>query len=199
MRFEALVGQDMEQLIGQKLHNRYHIQSLLGRQVGRRTFLATDLNTQTAVVLKILLFGSDFIWEDLKLFEREAETLKSLAHPAIPQYLDFFEVETELGKGFVLVQSYIKGKSLQQWVKSGRTFSQAGLQAIATQLLEILDYLHHRQPAVVHRDIKPSNILLRTGSGDHSVQVYLVDFGSVQTVRAWRHNDHCGHLWLYAA
>jgi hypothetical protein len=34
----------MDKLIGKVLHDdRYHIQSLLGRQMGRRTFLASDL------------------------------------------------------------------------------------------------------------------------------------------------------------
>lgn len=173
----------MDQLIRQVLHDRYEIRSLLGRKTGRRTFLATDLTTRSPVVIKLLLFGRDFTWDDLKLFEREAETLKSLDHPAIPQYLDFFEIETKLGKGFALVQTYIEARSLQDWLPSGRTFSEADLKAIARQLLHILDYLHRRQPAVVHRDIKPSNILLGDRSGNSPGQVYLVDFGSVQTAQ----------------
>lgn len=171
----------MEPLIGHVLHDRYQIQSLLGRQTGRRTFLANDLQTESSVVIKLLLFGPDFTWEDLKLFEREAEVLKALDHPTIPRYLDYFETETELGKGFVLVQTYIEARSLQDWIQSGRTFSEEELKTIATQLLGILDYLHHRQPPVIHRDIKPSNILLGDRSGNRLGQVYLIDFGSVQT------------------
>lgn len=172
----------MEPLINQVLHDRYQIQSLLGRQTGRRTFLATDLQTETTVVVKLLLFGPDFSWDDLKLFEREAEVLKSLEHPAIPKYLDYFEVETELGKGFALVQTHIEAQSLQSWVEKGRTFSEVEFKDIAKQLLQILDYLHRRQPSVVHRDIKPSNILLGDRTAHSLGQVYLIDFGSVQTV-----------------
>jgi serine/threonine protein kinase len=171
----------MEQLINQVLHNRYQIQSLLGRQIGRRTFLATDLQTEQSVVVKLLLFNPDFNWDNLKLFERETEVLKSLDHPTIPKYLDYFEVETELGKGFALVQTYIEAKSLQDWLQSGRSFSEAEVKAIAKALLEILDYLHNRQPSVIHRDLKPSNILLGDRTGNSPGQVYLVDFGSVQT------------------
>ncbi|WP_197984923.1 serine/threonine protein kinase [Leptolyngbya sp. Cla-17] len=167
--------------MAQILHDRYRIQSLLGRQTGRRTFLASDLQTGLSVVVKLLLFGPDFTWDDLKLFEREAEVLKALDHPAIPKYLDYFEVETKLGKGFALVQSHIAARSLQDWIQSGRTFSEEELQVIAKELLGILDYLHHRQPAVVHRDLKPSNILLGDRTGNHLGQVYLIDFGSVQT------------------
>ncbi len=173
----------MNSLIGQILNNRYQIQSLLGRQVGRRTFLATDLTTQTLVVLKLLLFGPDFIWDDLKLFEREADTLKSLDYPSIPKYLDAFELETELGSGFGLVQSYIEARSLQDWIDTGRNFSEAELKAIATQVLDVLIYLHRQQPPVIHRDIKPSNILLDDSRSGHSPgQIYVVDFGSVQTL-----------------
>jgi serine/threonine protein kinase len=171
----------MELLIDRVLNQRYQIRSLLGRQTGRRTFLAQDLQTEQSVVLKLLLFGVDFIWDDLKLFEREAEVLKSIDLPTIPKYLDCFDVDTELGKGFVLVQTYIEAKSLQNWLDSGRTFSEGELISIARQLLTILDYLHHRQPAVIHRDIKPSNILLGDRSGNSPGQIYLVDFGSVKT------------------
>jgi serine/threonine protein kinase len=164
--------------------DRYCIQSLLGRQNGRRTFLALDLQTEHLVILKLLLFDPDFTWDDLKLFEREANVLKLLDLPAIPKYLDCFDVDTELGKGFMLVQTYIEAKSLQHWLNAGRTFSEDELIEIAKSLLAILDYLHSHQPAVIHRDIKPSNILLSDRSGHSPGQVYLVDFGSVQTAAA---------------
>ncbi|MGD1896539.1 MAG: serine/threonine protein kinase [Phormidesmis sp.] len=171
-----------DELIGQTIGNQYTIQSLLGKQKGRRTFLAQDTQHEQQVVIKLILFGPDFTWEDIKLFERETETLKSLNHSAIPRYLDSFEVETTQWKGFALVQSYIAAKSLQSLVASGQTFQEAQLRQLACQLLTILSYLHNRYPAVVHRDIKPSNILLSNLDDDQLFKVYLVDFGSVHTV-----------------
>ncbi|MCU0544204.1 MAG: serine/threonine protein kinase [Oscillatoriaceae cyanobacterium Prado104] len=146
--------------------------------------LARDLQTQELVAIKLLIFGEDVCWDDLKLFEREAQTLQQLSHPAIPRYLDYFEVDVPTGKGFALVQSYIQAKSLEEWLKSGRTFSEAEVKQLAKALLEILDYLHGQQPPVIHRDIKPSNILLANRSGNSVGDVYLVDFGSVQTLAA---------------
>lgn len=171
------------------LHQHYSMQSLLSRKTGRRTYLARDLRNHTTVIVKVLLFGPDFTWEDLKLFEREASILKALSHPAIPQYLDSFEVDMESGKGFAFVQTHIQARSLQEWMQTGHKFSEAELKAIASQLLAILDYLHTRQPPVIHRDLKPSNVLLSepsdrptaTPRSDDPGQVYLVDFGSVQT------------------
>lgn len=166
------------------LKERYVIQKQLSKNAGRHTLLARDLHTQELVAIKLLIFGEDFHWDNLKLFEREAQTLQLLSHPAIPRYLDYFDVDTPTGKGFALVQSYIPAKSLEEWLKSGRTFSEAEIKQLAKALLEILRYLHGQQPQVIHRDIKPSNILLANRSGNSVGDVYLVDFGSVQTLAA---------------
>ncbi|MEH2451694.1 serine/threonine protein kinase [Nostoc sp.] len=160
----------------------YQVQQLLGKKAGRRTLLARDLKTQELVVIKLLSFSGDFEWDSLKLFEREAETLKSLSHPLIPRYLDYFEVNSPTIKGFALVQTYIPAQTLEQYLQTGRTFTEAEVKQIAKALLEILIYLHGLYPPVIHRDIKPSNILLGERSGNTVGQVYLVDFGSVQTV-----------------
>lgn len=183
-------------MLGNLLRDRYHIQSLLGRKTGRRTFLATDLETRSPVVIKLLLFGPDFTWEDLKLFEREAETLKSLDHPAIPTYLDFFEVNMKSGKGFALVQSYIEARSLQDWVQSGRTFSEAEIKAIALNLLTILDYLHTRQPPVIYQDIKPSNVFGRSLCQRRTIVGELIrHLFHILTRHA---EDFCNLVWSHA-
>ncbi len=169
-------------MVGEILCDRYQIERQLGKQAGRQTLLARDKNTQALVVIKLLTFSNDFEWDDLKLFERETETLKTLSHPAIPRYLDAFELNTPAGKGFALVQSYIEAKSLQEYLSAGRTFTAAEVKQLAKALLEILTYLHSQNPPVIHRDIKPSNILLANRSGNSIGQVYLVDFGSVQTL-----------------
>lgn len=110
----------------------------MGKQAGRQTLLARDKDTQALVVVKLLTFSNDFEWDDLKLFEREAETLKSLSHPAIPRYLDYFELNTPAGKGFALVQSYIEAKSLEEYLSAGRTFSEAELNWLAHELSDWL-------------------------------------------------------------
>ncbi|MEG3842375.1 serine/threonine-protein kinase [Microcoleus sp. herbarium14] len=166
------------------LAERYEVQRQLGKKTGRQTLLALDLQTQKLVVIKQLFLGSDFEWQDLKLFEREAEILKELSHPAIPRYLDYLEIDEPDSKGFALVQTYVKGKTLEEHLKAGRTFSETEVKELAKSLLAILSYLHKQNPPVIHRDIKPSNILLHSRSGNSVGQVYLVDFGSVQNQAA---------------
>src|SRR4028118_1649948 len=147
---------------GKILAERYEVQRQLGKQTGRQTLLARDLQTQELVAIKQLFLGGDFEWQDLKLFEREAETLKKLSYPAIPRYLDYLEIDEPESKGFALVQTYVEGKTLEEHLRSGRSFSESEVKELAKLLLAILNYLQKQNPPVIHRDIKPSNILLHS-------------------------------------
>src|SRR5919199_3817668 len=164
----------------QILQKRYQLQQQLGQNAGRQTWLAVNLDESPAqsVIVKLLAFNPQMHWDELKLFEREAQVLKHLNHPRIPQYRDYFAVDRETGDGlpwFGLVQEYIPGNSLQELLNQGQRFTQQQAQQIATNVLEILIYLHELSPPVLHRDIKPSNLILGKDG-----QVYLVDFGAVQ-------------------
>lgn len=165
---------------GEAFRDRYKVQKQLSQNEERETLLAIDLMTQEPVVIKRLLYRSSFESKDLKLFQREAETLKTLDHPSIPRYLDYFEIDLPEGKGFALVQTYIAGKSLQNCLNERQIFSEAEARQIAAAVLDILIYLHERQPPVIHRDIKPNNILLTSEFGKSIERVYLIDFSSVQ-------------------
>ncbi|MDX2097522.1 MAG: serine/threonine-protein kinase [Leptolyngbyaceae cyanobacterium bins.59] len=173
----------------QVLQQRYSLQHRLGQQsssvladlpVGRQTWLALDRahDPPQPVVVKLLAFNPQLQWDELKLFEREAQVLQTLNHPCIPRYRDHFSLDRNVGDGlcwFVLVQDYIPGKSLQEQLDQGYHFSEAQIRSIAAQVLTILTYLHGQSPPVLHRDIKPSNLIWRQDE-----QVYLVDFGAVQ-------------------
>src|SRR6476469_6319165 len=138
-------------MTGKILAERYEMQRSLGKKTGRQTLLARDLETLELVVIKQLFLGSDFEWQDIKLFEREAETLKTLSHPAIPRYLDYLEIDEPDNKGFALVQTYVGGKTLEEHLLSGRNFSESEVKELAKSLLEILIYLHQQDPPVIHR------------------------------------------------
>ncbi|QSJ16142.1 serine/threonine protein kinase [Nostoc sp. UHCC 0702] len=162
----------------QILQSRYQIQRQLGNNGIRQTWLAKDLQASDAeksqVVVKLLAFGGDIQWDDLKLFEREAQILKQLHHPRIPQYLDYFCIDDRT-LWFGLVQEYIPGESLKEKLTVGTRVNEKQAKKIAAEVLKILTYLHELNPTVLHRDIKPSNLIL---SEDN--RIYLVDFGAVQ-------------------
>lgn len=164
------------------LADRYQLQKQISKKAGRSTYLAVDNHSQNLVIVKILQFNEFFQWDDLKLFEREANTIKNIAHPNIPQYVDYFEIDDDNFRGFALVQTYIDAPSVETVIKQGRKFSETEIIELTTKILDILTYLHQQNPPVIHRDIKPSNILITNRSGNSIGNIYLVDFGSVQTV-----------------
>jgi serine/threonine protein kinase len=160
----------------QILHDRYQLKQKLGQNAGRQTWLADDLQSIPAesVIVKLLAFGGEVQWDDLKLFEREAQVLKQLDHPRIPKYRDYFHID-DRSLWFGLVQEYIPSSSLKEQLNQGKRFTTKQIHTIAVDVLKILEFLHQLNPAVLHRDIKPSNLLW-----GEDEQVYLVDFGAVQ-------------------
>lgn len=159
----------------QVIHNRYQLKQKLGQTAGRQTWLAEDISVpNAAVVVKLLAFGDEVQWDDVKLFEREAQVLRQLAHPQIPKYRDSFSIDDRL-LWFGLVQDYIPGSSLKQLLAQGKRYTEQQVRQIAADILHVLTYLHELSPPVLHRDIKPSNLIC--GEGD---RIYLVDFGAVQ-------------------
>lgn len=167
----------------QVLQERYQLQQQLGRTAaGRQTWLVKDLQSNERVTLKLLAFSPQMQWEELKLFEREAQVLQALNHPRIPRYRDYFSLDKQTGAGipwFGLVQDYIPGFSLQELLEQGERFTEKQVRKIATDLLGILTYLHELSPPVLHRDIKPSNLIF-----GEDKEIYLVDFGAVQAKAA---------------
>jgi serine/threonine protein kinase len=162
----------------QILQDRYQIQRQLGNNGIRQTWLAKDLQASdgenSTVVVKLLAFGGTVQWDDLKLFEREAQILKQLNHPRIPRYIDYFCIDDRT-LWFGLIQQYIPGESLKEKLALGKRFTEKRTRKIAGEILNILMYLHELNPGVLHRDIKPSNLIW----GEDN-RIYLVDFGAVQ-------------------
>jgi ankyrin repeat protein len=160
---------------GDIIAKRYRITGTLGQGGVGITYAAEDLKSGQQVALKALSLRQMGEWKVLELFEREARILAQLNHPAIPRYLDYFQVDSSEDRAFYIAQELVEGKSLADLVKDGWRTNESGVRQIATQVLEILVYLHSLKPPVVHRDIKPQNLILGKDG-----KIFLVDFGAVQ-------------------
>lgn len=160
---------------GEIIAQRYRILNTLGQGGVGITYQAQDLQNSQQVALKALSLRRMTDWKVLELFEREAQILSQLNHPAIPRYLNYFQVDTAQNRSFYIAQQLAPGKSLAALVESGWKPNEAQVKRLAIQILQILVYLHSLTPAVIHRDIKPQNIILQKNG-----QVFLVDFGAVQ-------------------
>ena len=156
---------------GDVVDNRYRIVRELGRGGTGITYLAESLETGQKVALKELSLKGLRDWKQIELFKREARTLESLDHPAIPAYVDYFEVDTADNRLFYLAQKLAEGTSLADLVASGWRVDEIEARDIAEAMLKVLDYLHRLNPPVIHRDIKPQNII--RGAGGCQVTITL--------------------------
>jgi eukaryotic-like serine/threonine-protein kinase len=153
----------------------YQIVDILGEGGSGTTYRAQIVGTERFVALKQLSLARMDDWKAIDLFEREAQILAQLNYPAIPRYIDYFIIDTSSDRNFYIVQELAPGKTLSDQSASGWRYTEAEVKDIASQILDILSYLHNLTPPVIHRDIKPQN-LIRNAEG----KIYLVDFGAVQ-------------------
>ena len=159
----------------QILNDRYQIINILGQGGIATTYAAKDIETDVTVAIKVMSLRRAQDWKAIELFEREAKILSQLNHPAIPQYLDYFQIDTERDREFYIVQSLAPGTPLSTLIERGWEPEVKEVEYIAAKVLEILNYLHRLNPPVIHRDIKPQN-LIKSIDG----KISLVDFGAVQ-------------------
>ena len=148
----------------------YAISKPLGRGGMGTVYEAVDHGTGRSVAVKTLAahLGDDPGLR--KRFAAEIETLKSLQHPCIVQLLAFGE---EDGQPYFAME-LVRGRSLEQVLRSGRTFDWRETVGIAIDITRALKSAHDH--GVVHRDLKPANLLFpEEPSADAAVK--LADFG----------------------
>jgi serine/threonine protein kinase len=160
---------------GDIIGDRYQIVTLLGQGGMGKTYSAIDVTNSQKVAIKAVFLSEINDWKILDLFEREAKVLATLNHSFIPNYLDYFHLDTATDRKFYLVQELVTGDSLYNLVQNGWHCTEEEVKNIAIQVLEILNYIHTLSPPVIHRDIKPQNLIR-----NQDKQIYLVDFGAVQ-------------------
>ena len=151
---------------GTHLHERYRVLRRIGRGGMGAVYEAVDTRLHNTVAVKQLEVAGAAAD---RAFEREAQLLAGLRHPALPVVIDYFMAAADA----FLVMQYIEGEDLEQHLgRHQRPCERDEVIAWANALLDGLEYLHSRSPSIIHRDIKPSNVK-RTPAGD----VVLLDFG----------------------
>ncbi|HEX8843178.1 MAG TPA: bifunctional serine/threonine-protein kinase/formylglycine-generating enzyme family protein [Pyrinomonadaceae bacterium] len=152
---------------GTILQNRYRIIGPLGRGGMGTVYEALDQRVNAVVALKETDVATD--GRARRDFEREAGLLANLQHQALPKVMDYF-VE---GDKEYLVMEHISGYDLLELLeRRGSPFHVELVLQWADAVLDVLEYLHQRQPPILHRDVKPANLKL-TPQED----LFLIDFG----------------------
>jgi len=153
---------DVPQLIA----GRFRIERKIGTGGMGAVYLATHLDLERPVAVKIIRpeFASDADVSDR--FLREARTMAKLRHPNAAMIFDAGNLPD--GRHYIVME-FVEGETLSQALAREGRFSFTQAIDIATQICDVLEEAHRL--GIIHRDLKPSNILL----GKRGVCV--LDFG----------------------
>ncbi len=161
---------------GVTLQDRYLVLGVLGSGGMSSVYKGRDLHfpnvTKLVAVKEMINMAADPTMYEMVVrnFEREADLLATLSHPAIPRIYDYFTQESSS----YLVMEFIEGRDLERLLGDTDDFlSEEKVITWAVELCDVLTYLHGHQPQpVIFRDMKPSNIMI-----DQHGHIRLIDFG----------------------
>ncbi len=161
---------------GSTIANRYLLLDVIGVGGMGSVYRAKDLHfarVDRLVAIKELVIQTkdpEIRKTIAQNFEREANILAMLEHPAIPKIFDAFSEED---RSF-LVMELVDGKDLEEMINNNPGyFPEERALDWAIQLCDVLSYLHQHQPTpIIFRDMKPSNVMVNQRG-----KVVLIDFG----------------------
>jgi serine/threonine-protein kinase len=146
--------------------NRYQVVNHLGVGSYGNSYLVFDQLLQQNKVLKALRIHKRITKSGRKRFEIEKELLQSIKHRGFPKY---FEDGSYKDIPFYTME-YIEGKNFEQLIfQDGRKYTELEAFKIASDVLELINYLHEQQ--LIHRDIRIPNVIAN-GS-----EIMLIDLG----------------------
>jgi predicted Ser/Thr protein kinase len=152
--------------VPQLIAGRFRIEREIGTGGMGTVYLATHLDLERPVAVKIIRpeFAADADVSDR--FLREARTMAKLRHPNAAMIFDAGNLPD--GRYFIVME-FVEGETLSQALARQGRFSFTHAIEIATQICDVLEEAHRL--GIVHRDLKPSNILLGKRG------VFVLDFG----------------------
>jgi outer membrane protein assembly factor BamB/tRNA A-37 threonylcarbamoyl transferase component Bud32 len=161
---------------GTTLQERYLVLGMLGSGGMSSVYKGRDLHfpnvTKLVAIKEMVNLIADQSMYDMvvKNFEREADLLAALSHPAIPTIYDNFSHKNRS----YLVMEFIDGDDLEAVLEEYEGFiPEERVVTWAIEICDVLSYLHNHKPQpIIFRDIKPSNVMI-----DHHNHVRLIDFG----------------------
>ena len=104
---------------------------------------------------------------------KEAEILLNLRHPNIPILYDLEEDE----EYFYIVEEYIVGESMADYLYLHQSISHKELTKIAIEIYDVLEFLHNLNNPICYQDMKLEHIYLSNG------RIVLIDYGIASYLR----------------
>ncbi|GCE15936.1 serine/threonine-protein kinase [Tengunoibacter tsumagoiensis] len=170
-------------LVGQSL-GRYQIDALIGGSTYSNVYTIYDrLREQTCAIKAV---QTDFLsidtlelqFDELNIFEQEAEILDKLKHPHIFPILNHGKSYVSGSPFIYKTMPYCAERSLKHWITHHggiRNFHARQLVPLIVQLADAIQYAHEHH--VLYQNFKMSNILvLHNESQIENLQVAIADF-----------------------
>lgn len=154
---------------------QYEVLEILGRGGMGAVYKARQKSLNRLVAIKVLppaLVEGDGTFAER--FQREAQTMGQLKHPAIVAVHDSGATNDGL---LYYVMEFVDGTDVGRIIEERGRVETAEALRITRAVCEALAAAHER--GVVHRDIKPSNVMLEADG-----QVKVADFGLARTQSA---------------
>ncbi len=144
----------------------YRITSVLGLGSYGIAYLASEEATGKTYVLKQVKPSLRNHPKGAQMQQYEADMLRSLSHPRIPQVKEQFVAH---GHHF-LVMTFIEGKTVEDLLfENNQQYTLHEAIRLVIEIAQIVHYLH--QYGIIHRDVRIPNVILHDGVP------YLIDFG----------------------
>jgi serine/threonine protein kinase/Flp pilus assembly protein TadD len=161
----------------------YRILGVIGEGGMGIVYEAEQAHPQRPVALKVIRGGAFVTDTQVRMFQREAQTLARLRHPNIAAIYESGAID---GRHFFSME-LVRGEPLNEFL-DGRAGDQsltpAELRfrlALFRRICDAVNYAHQR--GVIHRDLKPSNIMVLPTSSSgvtsdsFTQEVKILDFG----------------------
>ncbi|MBU1431169.1 serine/threonine protein kinase, partial [Myxococcota bacterium] len=113
-----------------------------------------------------------------KRFMLEVDAMINIEHPSAIKLYDFGVFGAGINERQYMINEFIEGRTLSQFMKAERkakraiTFARAA--RIIIPILNVLNEAHKK--GIIHRDLKPANIMVKVFPGD-DLQIKVMDFG----------------------
>jgi eukaryotic-like serine/threonine-protein kinase len=161
------------------LHNQYEFNpetDLIAKGGFAEVYLAYDRNLNKKVAIKRFVKDAGTAGSVIKEIQKSID----FNHHNIIRYFNCFtqEYKDHLGRTITEeygVMEYANAGNLGDIISRRRKVTEEQFKQILMGILDGLQYLHSRQPALIHRDLKPSNILLHKENGQLIPKI--CDFG----------------------
>lgn len=160
---------------GTRLNGIYEIDRMIGAGGMGEIYKSHEIQTGTAVAIKMLLPEMAENEAALALFRREASALHYLMHDAIVRYF-VFTVEPVLQRPY-LAMEFVDGRPLADIIEEGPLTLEALLR-LMRRVASGLNAAHER--GIIHRDVSPDNIIVPQNDVGRAK---IIDFGIARSTQ----------------